>query len=207
MIPEFPGRADIPEASGVARSAAEVWTGVPEAQSVQETSGEILREISVEVDVQEEGAIASPVLQDTWITWFQTWLTALAPDLSPIGAYELSLRLTTDAEIHQLNAQYRQIDRPTDVLSFSATESGVTLPAGLLAEEPFPLGDIIISLDTAAAQAQQRHHTLTEELAWLATHGLLHLLGWDHPDEAHLQKMLQQQVNLLQTVALEVQYD
>lgn len=196
---EFPALADITESSGVALSDAEVWTGTTETQSAQG--------ISVEVDVQVEGAIASPISQDTWADWFQIWLTTLAPNLSPIGAYELSLRLTTDAEIHQLNAHYRQVDRPTDVLSFSAMESGVVLPASLLAEEPFPLGDIIISLDTAAAQAQQRNHTLTQELAWLATHGLLHLLGWDHPDEAQLQKMLQQQVNLLQTVALEVQYD
>jgi probable rRNA maturation factor len=199
MMQEFPDRADITDSSGVALSDAEVWAGTTETQSA--------RGISVEVDVQEEGAIASPISEDTWLTWFQTWLTALVPDLSPIGAYELSLRLTTDAEIHQLNAQYRQVDRPTDVLSFSAMESGVALPDELLLEEPFPLGDIIISLDTAAAQAQQRNHTLTQELAWLATHGLLHLLGWDHPDEAQLQKMLQQQVNLLQTVALEVQYD
>ncbi|WP_448599859.1 rRNA maturation RNase YbeY [Thermoleptolyngbya sp.] len=199
MMQEFPASADIIESSGVALSDAEVWTGTPETQSIHE--------ISVEVDVQEAGAIASPVSQDTWADWFQTWLTALAPTRSPIGAYELSLRLTTDAEIHQLNAQYRQVDRPTDVLSFSAIESGVTLPASLLAEEPAPLGDIIISLDTATTQAQQRGHTLTEELAWLASHGLLHLLGWDHPDEAHLQKMLQQQVNLLQTIGLEVQYD
>lgn len=202
MTQEFPASTDSTESSGVALSDAEVWTGATETHETQSAQG-----ISVEVDVQENGAIASPIPHDTWITWFQTWLTALAPDLSPIGAYELSLRLTTDAEIHQLNAQYRQVDRPTDVLSFSAMESGVTLPASLLAAEPFPLGDIIISLDTATTQAQQRRHTLTEELAWLATHGLLHLLGWDHPDEAQLQKMLQQQVNLLQTVALEVQYD
>jgi probable rRNA maturation factor len=199
MMQEFPASADIIESSGVALSDAEVWTGTTETRSAQG--------ISVEVDVQEEGAIASPISQDTWNNWFQIWLAALAPDLSPIDAYELSLRLTTDAEIHQLNAHYRKVDRPTDVLSFSAMESGITLPISLLAEEPFPLGDIIISLDTAAAQAQQRNHTLTQELAWLATHGLLHLLGWDHPDEAQLQKMLQQQVNLLQTVALEVQYD
>jgi probable rRNA maturation factor len=199
MMQEFPASADIIESSGVALSDAEVWTGTTETRSAQG--------ISVEVDVQEAGAIASPISQDTWNNWFQIWLAALAPDLSPIDAYELSLRLTTDAEIHQLNAHYRKVDRPTDVLSFSAMESGITLPTSLLAEEPFPLGDIIISLDTAAAQAQQRNHTLTQELAWLATHGLLHLLGWDHPDEAQLQKMLQQQVNLLQTVALEVQYD
>ncbi|GAB4436513.1 MAG: rRNA maturation RNase YbeY [Cyanobacteria bacterium J069] len=164
--------------------------------------------ITVEVDVQEiAGAIASPISEDTWSHWFQAWLTDLAPSLSPIGAYELSLRLTTDAEVQQLNAQYRHIDRATDVLSFSAAAADIHLPESLLAAMPFPLGDLVISLETASMQAQQRQHSLSAELAWLATHGLLHLLGWDHPDEDQLQKMLQQQVNLLQTVGLKVQYD
>ena len=66
--------------------------------------------------------------------------------------------------------------------------------------EPLYLGDIIISLETAARQAQQNNHSLTIELAWLASHGLLHLLGWDHPDDARLEEMLAQQANLLKQV-------
>jgi probable rRNA maturation factor len=66
------------------------------------------------------------------------------------------------------------------------------------------LGDIVISVETAYRQAQQQGHSLQTELAWLATHGLLHLLGWDHPDEESLQGMLYQQETLLKLVNLTI---
>jgi probable rRNA maturation factor len=64
------------------------------------------------------------------------------------------------------------------------------------------LGDIIISQTTAIFQAQERGHSLTYELAWLAAHGLLHLLGWDHPDDDSLEVMLTQQALMLQLISL-----
>jgi probable rRNA maturation factor len=64
------------------------------------------------------------------------------------------------------------------------------------------LGDIIVSIDTAARQAEQQEHSLTTELAWLTAHGLLHLLGWDHPDEESLMEMLKKQVILLHSVGI-----
>jgi probable rRNA maturation factor len=70
---------------------------------------------------------------------------------------------------------------------------------------PLYLGDVVISVDTAHRQAQQQGHSLKTELAWLATHGLLHLLGWDHPDEESLMEMLNQQETLLQIVNLTIQ--
>jgi probable rRNA maturation factor len=70
---------------------------------------------------------------------------------------------------------------------------------------PLYLGDIVISLDTAQRQAETQSHPLEVELAWLAAHGLLHLLGWDHPDDASLTRMLNQQQALLQIVGLPVQ--
>lgn len=119
-------------------------------------------------------------------------------------ACELSLQLLDDDAIHQLNATYRQVDRPTDVLAFAALENPLPLP---LPEpeaiaDPLDLGDIAISLDTAARQADERGHPLTVELAWLAAHGLLHLLGWDHPDAESLAAMLACQDRLLRAIAL-----
>jgi probable rRNA maturation factor len=113
--------------------------------------------------------------------------------------YELTLRLTNDAEIQSFNSQYRQQNKPTDVLAFAALEAEMPI---FQPEDPEPLylGDIIISLETAAVQAQQNNHSLTIELAWLASHGLLHLLGWDHPDDVRLEEMLAQQANLLKQV-------
>jgi probable rRNA maturation factor len=63
--------------------------------------------------------------------------------------------------------------------------------------EPLELGDIVISVETAARQAPEHGHSLERELLFLASHGLLHLLGWDHPDEASLAAMLAQQEQLL----------
>lgn len=150
-----------------------------------------------------------PIEATTWEHWFESWLIALEseldPELSPIQAYELSLRLTDDAEIQSLNAQYRQKDQPTDVLAFAALE-GEPLPAAVQQELPLYLGDIVISVQTAQAQALQQGHSLQQELAWLAAHALLHLLGWDHPDDTSLDEMLRQQEFLLQTIGLSSSY-
>jgi probable rRNA maturation factor len=140
------------------------------------------------------------ISDETWQKWFQTWLDSLLDHLPTAEAYELSLRLTGDEEIQAFNAQYRQKDQPTDVLAFAALE--VDVPNPLDTSEPLYLGDIVISLETAHRQAQQQGHTLTIELAWLAAHGLLHLLGWDHPDDESLEKMLEEQETLLQNISV-----
>ncbi len=133
-----------------------------------------------------------------WKHWFQTWLGALYPNIPAANAYELSLRLTGDRQIKILNEQYRQKAEPTDVLAFAALETDIPLPIDEdYLSEPLYLGDIVISLDTAARQARVEAHSLIVELAWLAAHGLLHLLGWDHPDEQSLAKMLSEQAKLL----------
>lgn len=144
-----------------------------------------------------------PITPETWETWFQEWLEQSAADLPPAPIYELSLRLTSDQEIQQLNAQYRNKDLPTDVLAFAALE--VDLPESLKMSSSLPLylGDIVISVDTANQQANSQGHSLETELAWLATHGLLHLLGWDHPDEDSLKLMLTEQDKLLKLINLE----
>jgi probable rRNA maturation factor len=133
-----------------------------------------------------------------WAAWFETWLSQPDLDLPTASNYELSLRLTNDAEIQLLNSQYRQKDQPTDVLAFAALENDMPLIPGL----PVYLGDIIISVDTANRQALAYQYSLHQELAWLASHGFLHLLGWDHPDEASLENMLQRQEQLLGTITL-----
>ncbi len=142
-----------------------------------------------------------PLTEATWHHWFEQWLTVLAPDISPIDTYEVGVQLTDDTTIQVLNRDYRQIDSPTDVLAFAALESD-PLPVEILATEPLYLGDIVISVPTATKQAIAQAHPLITELAWLAAHGLLHLLGWDHPDENELNRMLAQQEVLLNTVGL-----
>ncbi len=94
-------------------------------------------------------------------------------------AVEVSLTLTHDARVQELNRDYRGLDRPTDVLSFSLLE-GLDLPPSTPGE-PVLLGDVVISLDTAQRQAAEEGRSLASEVAWLVSHGVLHLLGFDHP--------------------------
>jgi len=87
---------------------------------------------------------------------------------------ELSILLTGDEEIRQINADYRNIDRPTDVIAFAMREGDF----GDLHEEL--LGDVVISVDTAKRQAGERGNSLWEELLFLLIHGILHLHAYDH---------------------------
>lgn len=143
---------------------------------------------------------------DRWESWFQTWLETLYTTLPPLWQqtphYELSLRFTDSTEIQAFNFHYRHLDRPTDVLAFAALEDDLP-PCPDPTAEPLYLGDIIIAVPIALAQAQDRGHSLGTELLWLAAHGFLHLLGWDHPDEQQLQAMLQQQELLLNQIGLQ----
>jgi probable rRNA maturation factor len=151
---------------------------------------------------QTAAITTAPIPLEAWEDWFQTWVTELNPDFSPTHEYELSLRLTHDADIQALNAQYRHKDQPTDVLAFAALEVDYPELEELQLESPLYLGDIVISVETAQRQAQEQNHSLKQELAWLAAHGLLHLLGWDHPDDERLAEMLHQQDKLLQAIGL-----
>lgn len=92
---------------------------------------------------------------------------------------EVDITIVTDEEIHVLNRDYRGVDRPTDVLSF-ALDEGEEEPEILGSEAEHLLGDVIISAERAAAQAEEFGHGLKREIVYLAVHGLLHLLGYDH---------------------------
>jgi probable rRNA maturation factor len=95
---------------------------------------------------------------------------------------ELSVLLTDDSEIHRLNRDHRQKDKPTDVLAFAMDES-VPDPAGIL-------GDVVISLDTADRQARSRKRPLLEEVRFLLAHGVLHLIGYDHAEPGEKREMV-----------------
>lgn len=156
--------------------------------------------MEVEVSIQRHFASTNCPIEDrTWVGWFSLWLEKMHPKLPPAKGYELSLLLTSDAEIQTINAQYRHQNQPTDVLAFAALEVDFPKSHDL---HPLTLGDIVISVETADRQAQEQRHSLSYELAWLAAHGFLHLLGWDHPDEESRTQMLEQQDILLQTAGI-----
>jgi probable rRNA maturation factor len=119
---------------------------------------------------------------------------------------EIDVSFVSDAEIAELNTHYRRKPRPTDVLSFSQAE-GEEIPFDLLTN-PLPLGDLVISIETAARQAAERHHSLATEVAFLAVHGTLHLLGYDHVTSSQRRAMWKQQeaiVQLLQASAADAE--
>jgi probable rRNA maturation factor len=98
---------------------------------------------------------------------------------------EISIWITDEDELHTLNRTYRNVDRSTDVLSFGAEDHDTTFV--LAPDQPRPIGDLAISYPHVVRQATEYGHSEDRELSYLVTHGLLHLLGYDHeqPDEAH----------------------
>ncbi|NEQ38326.1 MAG: rRNA maturation RNase YbeY [Okeania sp. SIO3I5] len=152
--------------------------------------------------LQDDRDKSCPISSHNWEYWFQKWLEILKPDIPVAQNYELSLRLTGDFEIQTLNSQYRDQNQPTDVLAFATLEVNVPQPEIVDSDIQIYLGDIVISIETAFRQAAQQGHPLITELAWLAAHGFLHLLGWDHLDEESWQKMVKQQLFLLHAVGI-----
>ncbi len=99
---------------------------------------------------------------------------------------ELSIALVDEQTIRQLNRDYRQVDRPTDVLAFAMNE-GITEPLAPGTVEL--LGDVVISVPTARRQAARAGRPLLAELTTLLAHGLLHLLGYDHAERKAARQM------------------
>lgn len=145
----------------------------------------------MQIDVSIEGAVQPEA--------------ALLADLERVGGWlleqfgldegELSVVLCDDAFIQPLNRDWRGKDKPTDVLSFSQRE-------GEEADEDDPvLGDVVISLETAARQAAERGHALDHEARVLLVHGVLHLLGYDHEVDDEAEEMEALERDLLSELA------
>lgn len=113
---------------------------------------------------------------------------------------DVYVTLTNDEEIHQINREYRQVDRPTDVLSFPMYEREEIpfLKEQKKTEEEEILGDIIISVERVKAQAEEYGHSFERELAYLVTHGMLHLLGYDHMIEEEKKEMRMREEKILE---------
>ncbi len=109
---------------------------------------------------------------------------------------EVSVLLTDDATIWELNRTYRSVDRPTDVLSFAQREG-----EGATGTEPM-LGDVVISVERAQQQASDYGHSLAREMAFLAVHGTLHLLGWDHEQADEERAMMAKTEEILASIGL-----
>ena len=123
----------------------------------------------------------------------RTIRTALAAE-GLTAPCEADVLLTDDDGIHEINREMRQVDRPTDVLSFPEFELTPGQLPGPEDADPgtglIPLGDMVLSMERVAAQAREYGHSKRRELSYLVTHSVLHLLGYDHLDEGPMKAQM-----------------
>ncbi|WP_295090008.1 rRNA maturation RNase YbeY [uncultured Catenibacterium sp.] len=112
---------------------------------------------------------------------------------------EVSCVLVDDERIHEINREYRHIDRSTDVISFAMEDNDQFYVEGM----PRTLGDIFISVDHAKKQAEEYGHSLRREMCFLFTHGILHLLGYDHMTDEQEKEMFDLQDEILGALSIE----
>ncbi|WRP05313.1 rRNA maturation RNase YbeY [Rossellomorea aquimaris] len=115
---------------------------------------------------------------------------------------EVSVTFVTNERIQEINREFRHKNQPTDVISFALEELGEDEVEIVGGQIPRVLGDIIISIDRAKEQAEEYNHSFSRELGFLALHGFLHLLGYDHMEEMDEKKMFQRQKDILDEYGL-----
>lgn len=131
--------------------------------------------------------------------------TALAEEGVDVPC-EVDVLITDDEGIHQINLEQREVDRPTDVLSFPMFyfRPGKPPKGDALDVDPetglLPLGDMVISYERAQAQAEEYGHSVQRELGYLAVHSVLHLLGYDHMDEGEEKRQMRAREEAIMSV-------
>lgn len=164
-------------------------------KTLRRTSGGVVTNVIVEAETTGVAEAACAVVRRA--------IEAALHHLSAEDS-EVSVVICDDARIHELNQEWRGVDAPTDVLSFPLEEIGDDEPGRELAEdEPRLLGDIVISWPRAMAQAEEYGHSVEREMAFLAVHGTLHLLGFDHMEEEERAEMRVQEEEILKLLGLE----
>lgn len=148
--------------------------------------------MSFKVTIQNQGVYTIPQ------TRLQAAIQAVLTQETAAAGTSVTVVITDDAQVRALNKQYRQVDAPTDVLSFPAEQ-----PA--LPDDPTPphAGDLIIAYPYTAAQAAQYGHDLADTLVLLVIHGTLHLLGYDHDTPANRATMWTAQAKALQSLGVD----
>jgi probable rRNA maturation factor len=154
--------------------------------------------MNVQIDLQIEVAL-NEIAQQA-MEWICPTLQ-VAAKIEELPATEVSVMIVNKEKMHKLNQEYAQVDRWTDVLSFPLWEPEedwvIDREGGVV-----PLGDIVICLPKAQQQAEEYGHSLQRELGFLAVHGFLHLLGYDHQTPEEEEEMFQKQEEILHRVGL-----
>lgn len=137
--------------------------------------------------------------QDDYKTIYEKIIIEACQQLNIDDDLELSVIFVDDDRIHEINREYRNIDRSTDVISFALEDNEQYYMEGM----PRSLGDIFISVDHAKKQAHDYGHSFYREMCFLFTHGLLHLLGYDHMEKEDEIEMFKIQDDILSALKIE----
>jgi probable rRNA maturation factor len=127
---------------------------------------------------------------------------AVLPKMLRDRALEVSIVLANDDLIQVLNRTYRNMDKPTNVLSFAAIDADSPVPKG----EPYPLGDIILSYQTLDREAKEQDKFFKDHFTHMIVHGTLHLLGYDHQDDDEATNMETLEIRILQKMNIQNPY-
>ena len=135
-----------------------------------------------------------PKIYDSYEELFNAYYVKIFKELKLKGEYLTDVTIVNNETIHEINREYRKVDRPTDVISFAFLdeESERNLKGG-----PINLGQIIISFEKAEEQAKEYGHSLKREMVFLFVHGMLHLLGYDHMNDEDEKVMFELQDKIL----------
>lgn len=153
----------------------------------------------MEIDMIDE---TSRLTDEQWEEIKDLLIFAAGKEGIQVGA-ELSVTFVENERIQEINREYRDKDRPTDVISFAMEEMGEgEMEINYGGDAPRILGDIIISIQKAEEQAEEYGHSVKRELGFLALHGLLHLLGYDHENEVDEKVMFDKQKEILDAYGL-----
>ena len=143
----------------------------------------------------EEGQAVTQEILDTMMQAAEYCLDAEQIDTE---RSEISVTFVPLEEIHELNREYRQVDSPTDVLSFPQFDDLDELPE----EGEIMLGDVVICSDRAKEQAEEFGHSFEREIIYLFVHSVLHLLGYDHMDEDEKRIMRRREEEVMERIGL-----
>ncbi len=155
-------------------------------------------ELGADIQVAEDLDETAPFFSHVAINDIETWYQVALSHLNHSNTAECTVRLVTPQESQSLNSQYRQKDKPTNVLSFPSE-----LPEFV---ESSYIGDIVICVDIVISEANAQNKTIKAHFMHLCIHGLLHLLGYDHIEDLEAEKMESLEIEILHKLGIDDPY-